>query len=212
METKAISRETKSNLELLGTSGIVNKFYLAGGTACALYYGHRISYDLDFFTRAKFDSRKLEQELRKLGELTVDVIEEDTFLGQLNQVKISFFYYQYPLISKTVNFQNVSIAGIQDLAAMKVDALQGRGTKKDFIDLYTILTTEKWLIDQALLYFQKKYKEANYNLGHILKSLVYFEDANSSQSKLTLIQDYNWDDVKSFFVDQVKKYQSEMIE
>lgn len=211
METKAISPETKSNLELLGSSGLIKKFYLAGGTACALYYGHRISYDLDFFTREKFDSRKLERALRKLGKLSVDVIEEDTFLGQLNKIKISFFYYQYPLISKTIDFQAISIAGIQDLAAMKVDALQGRGTKKDFIDLYTILSIEKWLIDKALDCFRKKYKEANYNLGHILKSLVYFEDANSVQDKLTLITDYDWDEVKSFFVDQVKKYQSEII-
>ena len=156
METKAISRETKSNLELLGSSGLVSSFYLAGGTACALYYGHRISYDLDFFTREKF-------------------------------------------------------VGVQDLAAMKVDALQGRGIKKDFIDLYTILTTERWSIDQALLHFQKKYKEANYNLGHILKSLVYFEDADLSHDKLILIQDYDWNEVQSFFVDQVKKYQSKIV-
>ncbi|KKP88945.1 MAG: hypothetical protein UR93_C0005G0001, partial [Berkelbacteria bacterium GW2011_GWA2_35_9] len=69
---------------------------------------------------------------------------DDTFLGVFDKVKISFFYYHYPSIGEFANYHNIKIASLQDLVAMKVDALQSRGTKRDFIDLYTILTQKNY--------------------------------------------------------------------
>lgn len=210
METKAISPETKSNLELLSKLDLLKQFYLAGGTACAIYFGHRISYDLDFFSEEQFDSRNIENTLREFGNLEVDRMEKDTFLGALNKIKISFFTYRYPLIDKKVSFLNIDLVSKKDLAAMKIDALQSRGTKRDFIDLYIILTTEKWTIIQALLFFQNKYQKANYNLGHIVKSLVYFDDADSGNEKLVMLEDIDWQKVKQFFVDEIKQYHQQL--
>lgn len=210
METKAISPETKSNLELLSKLDLLKQFYLAGGTACAIYFGHRISYDLDFFSEEQFDSRNIENTLREFGNLEVDRMEKDTFLGALNKIKISFFTYRYPLIDKKVSFLNIDLVSKKDLAAMKIDALQSRGTKRDFIDLYIILTTEKWTIIQALLFFQKKYQKANYNLGHIVKSLVYFDDADSGNEKLVMLKDIDWQKVKQFFINEIKQYHRQL--
>ena len=64
MEDTGISPQTKRNLELLSHVDWLSQFFLAGGTTSALYFGHRISYDLDFFTTESFDSNKILAELK----------------------------------------------------------------------------------------------------------------------------------------------------
>jgi len=65
MFTKAISTETKTALALLGKSNLLKDAYLAGGTALALQLGHRLSFDLDFFTSTEFDSLETATKLQK---------------------------------------------------------------------------------------------------------------------------------------------------
>ncbi|TSC93197.1 MAG: hypothetical protein CEN89_207 [Candidatus Berkelbacteria bacterium Licking1014_7] len=206
MEERGISEKTKQNLELLAKTHFIGQFYLAGGTACGLYFGHRISYDLDFFSERKFNAQKIRDELEKMGELKIDIIDENTFLGFLNKVKISFFYYKYPLIGETQVYRGVRIVSKKDLQAMKIDALQSRGTKRDFIDLYTILQADNYSIKNALDNFKEKYQKANYNMEHILMSLVYFEDADRD-NRLNMLVSYDWEKIKNYFIEDVKAYE-----
>lgn len=206
MEERGVSPQTKHNLELLSQLKDIRQFYLAGGTACALHFGHRLSFDLDFFSNKNFDSKKLSDELKKIGPLEIKTLDEDTFLGTLNKIKISFFYYRYPLIGEILKFKSINVVSKKDLVAMKVDALQSRGTKRDFIDLYALLTNENWSIVQAIDFFTEKYQHAKYNLEHIVKSLIYFEDAENDDSPQMLIA-WNWQKIKKFFVDEIKKFE-----
>lgn len=206
MEERGVSPQTKRNLELLGQLKDVRRFYLAGGTACALHFGHRLSYDLDFFSNKNFDSKKLSDELKKIGSLEIKTLEKDTFLGAFDNVKISFFYYRYPLIGEALKFKDINIVSKKDLVAMKVDALQSRGTKRDFIDLYTLLTNGNWSIVQAIDFFTEKYQHANYNLEHIVKSLIYFEDAENDDPPHMLVA-WDWQKIKKFFIDEIKKFE-----
>ena len=209
METTGISPQTKRNLELLSKSSWLSQFYLAGGTACALYFGHRISYDLDFFTTQSFDATKIFKDLKKIGKVSAGTVADDTFLGVFDEVKISLFYYHYPNISEFANYHNIKIASPQDLVAMKIDALQSRGTKRDFIDLYTILTQKNYSLRQAIDFFQDKFKSANYNLEHVLMSIAYFDDAEKTPETLTLNKPIDWQQVKQFFIDQIKDFEKE---
>lgn len=205
MEETGISPQTKRNLELLGQQSWLKRFYLAGGTACALYFGHRISFDLDFFTTEEFDSKEIVENLQKLGELKIDTLADDTFLGIFNNVKISFFQYKYPSIGQFSEYKNIKLASIEDLAAMKIDAIQSRGTKRDFIDLFTLLTQNNWNLGEAIEYFKDKFESVDYNIQHVTMSLIYFNDADKSPEIIKMNDTLNWAKIKTYFTKQVKE-------
>ena len=202
MFAKGLSPDAARNLALLNQIPGIKKFYLAGGSALALHFAHRYSFDLDFFSPAKFDSKQLRDDIQKLGKFSLDQIAEDTLLGKLNQTKISFFTYRYSLLFPPKSFSGVKIASISDIACMKLDAISVRGTKRDFIDLYFICQKEK--LTKTFKLFEKKFQKANYNLAFIQKSLVYFVDAEKDEMP-KMIKRVSWKEVKIFFEEEIIK-------
>jgi predicted nucleotidyltransferase component of viral defense system len=181
---------------------LVQPFYLAGGTAVALYLGHRVSVDLDFFGPNPFDSSQLAANLADLGQFSLDRLANDTLLGELQGVKISFFRYRYPLIGEPTTALGARIASLQDLAAMKLDAISRRGTRRDFVDLYFIAKSGLPMAD-ALQYYRQKFAGLNVNVIHVIKSLVYFADAEKDPMPVMLVK-WSWDEVKRFFQREAK--------
>lgn len=202
MFTAGLSRDTQSNLALLGKQDWVASFYLAGGTACSLYFGHRLSYDLDFFTKQSFNPKIITQRLRLLGTLSVDQDTQGTFLGKFNGVKISFFIYPYPPLFQLKIYQTIRVADIRDIACMKIDAISSRGTQRDFIDLFFIC--KQYKLSDLFSLFEQKYKGVDYNLSHIVKSLSYFVNAEE-QNIPQMIEKVSWEEVKAFFQEEVKR-------
>lgn len=119
------------------------------------------------------------------SQFTLDSESADTLYGVLDGVKISVMKYDYPLLEPLISFQNISIAGIKDLAAMKLDVIAARGKKRDFIDVYALAQTGITM-QEMWQWFQKKYATLNYNPMHILKSLTYFEDADQDPDPIFL--------------------------
>lgn len=202
MLTVGLSKDTQANLAVLGKQSFASSFYLAGGTGCALYLGHRFSFDLDFFTKSPFDPKTITKNLKQLGTLGVDQDTEGTFLGNFNGVKISFFLYPYPLLFKEKTYQKVAIADLRDIACMKIDAISTRGTKRDFIDLFFIC--QRHTLSGLFDYFDKKYAGVDYNLFHIIKSISYFATAEE-QEMPRMIKKVSWDTVKKFFTQEVTR-------
>jgi len=202
MFPKGLSPNTARNLALLNRLPGIKKFYLAGGSALALHFGHRYSFDLDFFSPDKFDSKQIRQQLQDLGKLSLDQMAEETLLGKFNQTKLSFFTYRYPLLFPTVDFSGIKIASVLDIACMKLDAISARGTKRDFIDLYFICQEEK--LDKIFKLFEKKFKKVDYNLAFIQKSLVYFLDAEKDGMP-EMIKKVSWEEIKIFFEKEIIK-------
>ena len=204
MFTRGLSSQTQKNLETLSKIPFVAKYYLAGGTGLSLHFGHRFSHDLDFFSPHAEQSEIIVASLKDVGKLEIFQNDFKTFNGQLNKVKLSFFEYPYKLLEPTTLFQNVTIASITDIGCMKIDAISSRGKKPDFIDLYTICLREKPL-KELLDLFGKKYAEIEMNRLHLLKSLVYFEDAEQDTMPV-MIDSLDWQKVKEFFQEEVKKF------
>ncbi|OGK51683.1 hypothetical protein A2966_05095 [Candidatus Roizmanbacteria bacterium RIFCSPLOWO2_01_FULL_41_22] len=196
MLTKGLSPKTKDNLESLGKLSFVSKYYLAGGTGLSLHLGHRFSYDLDFFSKKPEIPAVISQHLLDLGRLEILQNDSGSFNGSLNGIKLSFFNYPYPLLFKPLLFQGIKIASVLDIACMKIVAISERGTKRDFIDLFFICYQSSF--DKIIELFSQKYHKVNYNLIHILKSLVYFEDAENDPEP-QMIEKVNWQEVKQFF-------------
>ncbi len=201
MYPETINKRTKSVLAKIAKLDFVQNFYLAGGTALAIQLGHRESIDLDFFSREKFSAQKLKYELSKIGKLAVDYEDEDTLNGTLDDVKVSFFYYGYAQSFDLVKYENIFLADERDIAAMKIDTISARGSKKDFVDIYFLM--QRHSLSQLIGFFEEKYKNIRYNKLHILKSLIYFADANDNPDPLMLV-DFDWEKIKTFLEQEVR--------
>lgn len=197
MFIETLPEATQRSLELLGAQKITRDFYLAGGSALALYLGHRISVDLDFFTPQLFDAAELARRLDRAGVFVQEQRKKDTLLGTLDQVKVSFFRYSYPMIAKSENILNTAIASIPDIAAMKLEAIGTRGKKRDFIDLYFICQTGNSL-EAVTEWYREKYRNVQINLVHSIKALTYFEEAESDPMP-RMLKRVSWNTVKKFF-------------
>ena len=196
MFTKTLLPDTFRAIKLVSKIKTVKDSYLAGGTALALQLGHRISVDLDFFNGTKFVENSLSQELLELPEFTKEGSSWQTIWGKIGKTKFSFFYYKYPLIEKTLNFESIRLADKKDIAAMKIHAIEERGTKRDFIDVYFL--SQEFSIDEMLNLYQKKYGVLNEHLYSIIRALSYFEDADR-EIMPKMIQETDWESVRSFF-------------
>lgn len=203
MFEQVLPGNTKTVLALLEKSEIIRKAYLAGGTALALQLGHRISYDLDFFTQEEFDEQMLLPEIKKISDFHLERIAWRTILGKFKDVKFSIFYYRYPLLSAAKRFGMINITDIHDIVAMKIAAVASRGTKRDFVDLY-FLCKETLSLTEAIRLYDKKYKNLAAAEIHIIKSLVYFEDADSDEMP-KMLKACRWEEVKKFFEREVRR-------
>lgn len=203
MFEKTLVKDTKNILASLGRSGILKNAYLAGGTALALQLGHRISVDFDFFTSENFIPKTFSAKLSKLGLFNEDQADRGTVLGKFEGINFSFFIYKYPLLYPTSKYLSVNIADIRDIAAMKIDAIATRGAKRDFVDLYFICKS-KYGLNKILTFYEKKYGKLASNLVHIKKSLTYFNDAESDKMP-KMLKEADWEDIKNYFVNEVKK-------
>lgn len=199
MFTKALLPNTLRALKLTSSIDIIKKSYLAGGTALALHLGHRLSFDLDFFTHQVFDENVLASSLKELPKFKEDGTAWRTVWGSVENIKFSLFYYPYPLIKKTITFEGIQILDKEDIAAMKIHALEDRGTKRDFIDLYFL--AKEFSFKQMLKFYDQKYEVLEDHLYSIIRSLDYFTDAEIDPDPKMLIS-VSWEKVKNFFQNQ----------
>lgn len=202
MFATGISPDTQAVLESLAQLPFVKRYYLAGGTACALYYGHRLSYDLDFFSQEPEEPRAISSKVENLGKLEVQQASEGTWLGSLNQVKLSFFEHLYPLVGEESEWSNIRIASKLDIGCMKLEAIGNRGIMRDFVDMYYL--SRELGLDTIISAARQKYAVTNYSELHFLRALTYFADGDISIPP-TMLVDCNWDEVKHYFVSQVKR-------
>lgn len=188
-----------------------NKFYLAGGTALALYLGHRTSLDFDFYTQSHFDSVLLYREIENVfnGEAVLALREEDTMFCKIAGVDISFFWYKYPLVKKSTEFEGILLASPQDIAAMKLIAVFQRPAKRDYIDVFFLL--KDFSLEEMFSFVKKKFP--NFNSYLTLRALTYFEDLKDEEKRKIEVLDksFSWEKAKEVIFEKVKKYQLNLI-
>lgn len=191
--------------KLLSEELFIKEFYLAGGTCLALYLGHRQSYDFDFFIPADFNTSQIINILTRIGRYERGNEEKNTINGMLNGVRISFFGYKYDIIDDFIHYNSIRLAGIRDIAAMKLEAIAGRGSKKDFVDMFFLL--KLFSLKEIFSFHALKYGVGLNNQYHHLKSLVYFNDADEEAMPL-MTSPLNWDKVKAKIISCASKFQS----
>jgi predicted nucleotidyltransferase component of viral defense system len=190
--------------EVLSSEEFIQNFYLAGGTCLALQIGHRQSINFDFFIPADFKTSDIVNRLTTIGRYERGNEEKNTINGILNGIRISFFGYRYGIIDKLETYHHVRLAGLKDLAAMKLEAIAGRGSKKDFIDLFFLL--KQYTLEEIFSFHSQKYGIGLGNQYHHLKSLVYFTDAEDDAMPLMIVP-LDWNSVKDQIITCVKHFQ-----
>jgi predicted nucleotidyltransferase component of viral defense system len=182
----------------------LNNFILVGGTALALQFGHRISIDLDLIGNVDdLNYDLIHEELREIAvpELTS---KSSVMVGYvINNVKVDIVKYKYSLIKPVIVVDGLRLAQPEDIAAMKLASITGRGMKKDFYDLFFLL--KKFSFEQMFNFYDKKYPDGNRFL--VMRSLIYFVDAEEDDDPI-LFDPLKWTEVKAEILDQYKSYLS----
>ncbi|MCG2462662.1 nucleotidyl transferase AbiEii/AbiGii toxin family protein [Flavobacteriaceae bacterium F89] len=170
-------------LELMQTD-FLSDHYLAGGTSLALRFGHRHSVVLDLFTYRDFDlsysnmvNSKLKNKFRT-NFTSISVTAVGVF-GSIDNIKTDFVNFPHPLLKPLENHEGARLASLIDVAAMKINAVVGRGTQKDFYDIYELLN--HFGLDEMLDAYQEKYQMDNTAMAE--RSLLYFEDAHDLKNR-----------------------------
>lgn len=211
MFVETLPTDTRSLLERLGQLSVVVPFYLAGGSAIALYLGHRISVDLDFFTyQDDYEAEPLIQQLQTVGHLVIRQQSRGTLNATLGGTLVSFFVYPYPLLEKAQVVWNVRVAGLLDLALMKLAAISQWGAKRDFVDLYQICHSG-YTLDTLLQRMPDKFPNVTYPSYHLLRALAYFEDAEPD-SMPPMLTPLEWADVRCFFEAEVRRLMRHLLD
>ncbi len=206
MHPKVLSEAGWAAVRALGRKNLLAGWTLAGGTALALQFGHRRSIDLDLFNADEFDPRSLLKALAKVGKVSVQSQNASTLHISFNGVRISFLALERPILFPGTPYRELMIADPRDIAVMKLIAIGGRGSRKDFVDLYFILNAIGGL-DTIFELLAVRFENLDYSDSHLRKSLVYFEDAEQEPMP-HMLREVSWDDVKAAITDEVRRLSS----
>lgn len=169
-------------------------FHLAGGTSLALQLGHRLSIDLDLFGYSEnFNSTELFRKFQQQFAKVEPRHDAGTILQvTINDVMVDIVNYRYPPLEPPLVIDGIRLLSKKDIAAMKISAIGGRGSKKDFIDLYFLV--QEYTLAEIVNFAEMKFKDVN--LFHAVKSLTYFDDAELLLNPV-MLEKVSWDEVKA---------------
>ena len=198
---KVVSPEMREVLQEVSRLPLAARFYLAGGTALALQYGHRRSVDLDYFSETDVVHEDTHAEVQDAFRGRADVVFNRAPVWgmielEVRGVRTGFFSYGYPLLEPPIEVEGSRLSRPLDIGLMKLDALISRGARKDFIDLYFI--AKQLTLDHLLAEMPKKYHGFRDLPTMAVRSLTYFENAEKPQ-EVEMMAGVTWEEIKGFF-------------
>lgn len=194
LHKEAVSTAILDLIRVLQQRKELSSFTLVGGTALALQIGHRKSIDIDLFSTGPFDVNETAVFLEKDLGFHMQYSHKNTLKGTINGIFVDLITHAYPLIDAPRVEENIRMASLQDIAAMKVNAISGNGTRiKDFIDVYFLL--KNFSFSELVKFFSDKYDARN--TFHAVKSLTYFEDVDpAGWPEMILEKDVSFEKIK----------------
>ena len=202
LHTETVAKPTLELLNRLLAIPELADFALVGGTNLSLRLGHRISIDLDLFTPESFDLLAVQEAIREqFSEAHELAARKQTLLFIIDGVKVDLIRHNYAHIEPVDLIDGIRLVSLPDVVAMKLGAVAGRGAKKDFWDIDTLL--HRFTIDAMIAFYKQKYPQSN--PGQVVRSLVYFDDANEQEDPIDL-QSTTWRQVKQRISTAVQAY------
>ncbi|MEM1033121.1 MAG: nucleotidyl transferase AbiEii/AbiGii toxin family protein [Myxococcota bacterium] len=174
--------------------------YLAGGVAVALSLAHRTSHDLDFFVPHTFDELQLAERMSVSAPgIRITGRAPSTVYLEVEDVPVSIIAYRYPMLvpPTPTGGVDVAVAAPEDLISMKFSAIASRGAARDFWDAHALMGLLSYDdLQMALTLYRRKY--ATEDVGHVVRSVVYFADAEAGPWPRGL-ESAAWDRIKADF-------------
>ena len=189
---ETVDEGTLGLLKQLQSLDILSEMRLVGGTSLALQIGHRKSIDIDLFGILNVEFDILIDELKTLGEVVLLKNSKNIHSLLINDIKVDIVNYNYKWLTNKMTIDNIYFATIEDIAAMKLNAIMGRGSKKDFIDLYFIL--KNYTLSTLIDLYSQKYHDGSIFL--VVKSLAYFDDADEQEMPF-MFHNTSWQTMKN---------------
>lgn len=196
-----LSTVDTTTLELLKKLMSLDEFLnmrLVGGTALALQIGHRRSTDLDLFGEIDFDDIDTFRTFANFDKVIALQRSKNINIFSIDDVKVDFVNYSYPWLQNESFDEGIRLGSIEDIAGMKLAAITGRGSRKDFVDIYFLL--QRFSLKELMSYYNRKYFDGSEYL--VLKSLTYFEDADIDH-EIDMIIDVSWTKIKDYILNSV---------
>lgn len=193
MKYSAVSKQLFNLLKKLLSMDLCGKFVFGGGSSLALRFGHRTSVDIDLFTTEPFNSEETLQSLAiEFPNLEIINRTSGSLCLAIDGIKLDFLLHAYPLIGEIEIIDEIRFLSREDIAAMKINAVTGRGSRKDFADLLC-LHEQGVTLEMSLAFYEKKYGHAGKFLA--LRSLAWFGDADA-EPELSYLNGWTWPDVR----------------
>lgn len=195
----AITPACSKALDFLRRQPVIQGWYLAGGTALALQIGHRMSTDLDWFSPGHLletaERDALREALAASGDFVVKAEQDGQLYTRLLGADMSFIYQHHPLLEQTMDFEGIPLATPTDIGVMKLAAINSRGTRRDFVDLYCLrdIAPLTRLVELA----ERKYADRPSFLDITARALAYFDDAEQ-QAMPRMLTRVRWTDVRRY--------------
>ncbi|MFZ5376356.1 MAG: nucleotidyl transferase AbiEii/AbiGii toxin family protein [Patescibacteria group bacterium] len=191
-------------LELLEKLGNLNLGKLLGGTALSLQIGHRKSYDLDFVTQEKIgaDLVKKVQQVLKNFDLSQRLLSESQYTAFADEVKITFFQDEAPLLHNPQDFENFSLVNIKDIFSSKLYVIGRRATWRDYVDVAICLEQSVCSLKEAVEESVARYQ---INQRWILDPLTFFDDLEMTPIEW-VGKEYSDSQIKDIIIKNVKEY------
>jgi predicted nucleotidyltransferase component of viral defense system len=171
----------------------IKPFRLVGGTALSLLLGHRKSIDLDFFTDQPLEKGILIPALEAVFGRIIPTNEISKHIYQciIQDVKVDFVSVRDPFLNPIRIVDNIPFADIKDLIALKLNAVKGRGVKKDFWDIAKLLET--YSFENLFQFYHDRYSYDD--TFAVIRSVIYFTDAENMINPESL-DGMTWEEVK----------------
>ncbi|MBX2951817.1 MAG: nucleotidyl transferase AbiEii/AbiGii toxin family protein [Leadbetterella sp.] len=204
LQTQTVEPGTFALLKQLMVLPELVDFHLVGGTALSLLYGHRNSIDLDLFTFDNFDNEKLINTLTSVyGEsFVVRTAPPFGIFCYINSIKVDLIKYRRPIIRPVTEIDGIRMFSIEDIMVMKIQAILGRGRKKDFWDIAELL--EHYSVKDFVNFHKEKFSTQNL-LITVPQAMLFFEDADEDENPVSL-KGQTWESVKSNIREKVREY------
>lgn len=205
LHLETVEPRTLSLLKRLFSLPQMKDFHLVGGTALALRYGHRTSIDLDLFCEEKFNhGRIIEALIREFGS-DFRYEGDNSPIGIfcfIENIKVDLIYYPHPIIKNGEDEENLRLYSSEDIAAMKMNAILGRGKKKDFWDMNELF--HHFSVEEIIGFYYRKFPNQMLLIS-MPQALTYFTDAEESETPVSL-KGQTWESVKEHIQEKVREY------
>ena len=195
---ETVESSTLELLKKLQRLPVLEQTRLVGGTALALQLGHRKSIDLDFFGTVDCEAEYLRESIAGIASLTILKESPHIHIYIVDGIKVDIVNYKYPWLDDVVLEQGLRLASVSDIAAMKITAIIGRGTKKDFIDIAFLL--HHFSFEEILHFYAAKSHDSSVFMA--MKSLAYFDDAEADPMP-DMFVNQSWQQVKAHILSKI---------